>query len=145
VNLYYSPENCKSLDSAGSCDGYEWASRFYPFIWGLPMKLNDEEVNLNKVVGDTLISNRPSYVLFNSYDTEDWEFYIDKQTFSLNGFKFVFKSDPAKGELVIHAGLSNMNGIKTPLKRTWLDLDGNHLGTDYFVKSDTFNISSYAE
>ncbi len=145
VSLYYGPESCKSLDSAGSCNSYEWASRFYPFIWGLPMKLNDKEVNLEKKVGDTLILNRPSYVLYNSYETENWQFYIDKQTFSLNGFKFIIKSDPTKGELVLHAGISNMNGIKTPLKRSWFDLKENQIGTDYFVQSDTFNTSPYAE
>lgn len=145
VELLYRPEGCISLDSMGTCEDYEWASRFYPFIWGLPMKLSDPSAQINQEVGDTNILGRNCHVIYNSYDTENWEFYIDKHSYMLNGFKFVFKSDHSTGEVVIHSGIQDMNGIKTPLKRQWYDLNMNPIGTDIFVKSDSFNISTYAK
>ena len=62
-------------------------------------------------------------------EKENWDYYINKNTFYLEGFKFVKKEDGG-GEIVYNEGTRNVNGIIMPTKRIWYDLEMKLLGTD---------------
>lgn len=76
------------------------------------------------------------YVITINYEKETWDYYINKSTFYLEGFKFVFNNNPEKGELVLNEGEVNINGLIVPKKRTWYDLNKKLLGTDIVLENE---------
>lgn len=129
VHLEFRRDTCIAHNDHSSCEDYEWASRFYPYIWGMHAKFFDPGVRVKETYEEALINEVPVYVIHIDYEKENWDFYIDKSSFYLAGFKFV-KKDDSGGEIVYNEGSKNVNGTIMPIKRTWYDLDMKLLGTD---------------
>ena len=129
VHLEYSSANCTAFNDNSSCEDYEWASRFYPYIWGMHAKFFDPGVELREAFEEEVINEVPVYVIHIDYEKENYDFYINKDTYYLEGFKFV-KNDGSGGEIVYNEGSKEVNGTIMPTKRIWYDLDMKLLGTD---------------
>ncbi|MCP4520326.1 MAG: hypothetical protein GY827_01300 [Cytophagales bacterium] len=133
IACQFTGDETTALIDSCDCSSYaSWTKNFYTYIWGLPMKLKDEgtivtEAKLVKFFGDSC------HILKVSYEKEDWEYYFKKDTYYLAGFRFEMKGEKGGGEIVRHEGVSNWNGIITPTKRSWYDLDTTLLGTDKFT------------
>ena len=129
VHLEYQPGNCIAHNDSSSCEDYEWAYRFYPYIWGMPAKFFDPGVQVKEGFKEVIINEVPVYVIHIEYEKENWDYYINKDSYYLEGFKFV-KKDGSGGEIVYNEGTKLVNGIIMSTKRTWYDLDMKLLGTD---------------
>ncbi|MEM9326469.1 MAG: DUF6503 family protein [Bacteroidota bacterium] len=129
VHLEYRAGACTAHNDSSSCENYEWASKFYPYIWGIPSKFFDPGVQVQDAFEEEFINEKPVYVIHIAYENEDWDFYINRESYYLEGFKFV-KKDDRGGEIVFNEGAKTVNGIVMPTKRIWYDLDMKLLGTD---------------
>lgn len=123
---------CRSIMSPRKelCESKGWTKNFYTYIWGLPMKLKDKGTKLNTVVVDTVFFETPCHALNVKYEAEDWLYFINKESFKLEGFQFVFNNDASKGEYVRNIGSTDLSGMNVPTQRIWYDLKGKELGTD---------------
>ena len=129
VHLEYRPETCIAQNDSSNCEDYDWAYRFYPYIWGMPAKFFDPGIQLKEAFEEEVINEIPVYVIHIEYENENWDYYINQNSFYLEGFKFV-KKDGSGGEIVFNEGSKNVNGTIMPITRTWYDLEMKLLGTD---------------
>lgn len=130
VKLHYTPDTCLQETTNGNCLGYSWTYGFYPFIWGLPMKLKDPGVQPNKSLKSTKFNKHIVWEVQVNYTAENYWFYFDKQDYQLRGFKFIKNDSTKKGEIIVLNELFEINGIKLPKHRTWLHLDSTLIGTN---------------
>lgn len=133
VNLKYYPDTCIKLTENGDCNGYSWTYGFYPYIWGLPMKLKDPGIKPQKDFCKTVFNNNSVWEVKVHYEAENYWFYFSPSDFQLKGFKFIKNNNPNKGEIVILKGLKEFKGIQFPKHRTWLHLDSSLIGTNEFL------------
>ncbi len=129
VHLEYSPDGCVDHSEGSNCDSYQWTYNFYPFIWGMASKFFDPGVKIQEEFEEETIKEKPVYVIHINYEAENYEFYINRENFYLEGFKFV-KNDGSGGEIVFNEGSREVNGLIMPTKKIWYDLEMNLLGTD---------------
>ncbi len=129
VHLEYGPNGCIDHNEGSNCDSYQWTYNFYPYIWGMSSKFFDPGVMLQEEFEEETINEIPVYVIHINYEAENYDFYINRESYYLEGFKFV-KNDGSGGEIVFNEGSRNVNGMILPTKKIWYDLDMNLLGTD---------------
>lgn len=134
VKLHYTPDTCYKKTSNGDCNGYKWTYGFYPFIWGLPMKLEDPGVEPESSFKATTFNNLKVWEVQINYTAENYWFYFDKTNYQLRGFKFIKNDNSKKGEIIVLNNLLEVNGIKFPKHRTWLHLDSSLIGTNEVIK-----------
>lgn len=133
VEIEFHSDSCIQHTEKGSCEGYTWTKNFYPYIWGLPMKLTDSIAKIdNKWTFDTL-KGRKCFKVYVHYEAEDFQFYFDAKDYQLRGFQFLKNDSSGKGEIVTLEDLYEFQGIKFPKKRTWLHLDHSLIGTNEVV------------
>ena len=125
-------QNDKTMDMLKNqdCGSYSWTKDFYTYTLGLPMKLQDHNTNLQATFTDTLFNNKECFTLYVNYEKENWEYYINKSNYYLEGFKFVQNNDNTKGEIVVNNGTTTINGVNFSSTKTWYALDGKLIGTD---------------
>lgn len=126
----YAGVECVSESKQGLCAEKQWTKNFYTYIWGLPMKLKDKGTELNSNVIDTVFFEIPCYALNVKYEAENWLYFVNKKSFQLEGFQFIFNKDATKGEVVRNLGTTKLSTINIPSERIWYDLKGKELGTD---------------
>ena len=129
VHLEYGPDTCIARNDSSICDDYRWTYNFYPYIWGMASKFFDPGVKVKEAFEEDVVNEVPVYVIHIDYEKENYDFYINRDSYYLEGFRFV-KNDGSGGEVVYNEGSKNVNGILMPVKRTWYDLDMKLLGTD---------------
>lgn len=133
MKLDFKKDTCNTIEGSTNCNDFIWAYDFYLYIWGLPMKLADPGINIK----DTLYSINQNGKNFKAidieYETEYYSFYFDS-LYALNGFQFIKKDNPAKGEIIWLEGIIEHQGIKFPKKRYWYDLEKNLLGTNECIR-----------
>lgn len=132
VHLEYGPDYCKAYNDSSECEAYEWTYKFYPYIWGMPAKFFDPGVKVKEGFEDEVINEVPVYVIHIDYENENYDFYVNRNSFYLEGFRFV-KTDGSGGEIIFNEGSRNINGMIMPTRRTWYDLEMNLLGTDILL------------
>ncbi len=130
VEIQYLSDSCNLISEKGNCQGYSWTKNFYTYTWGLPMKLKDPNIKpLSKWNLDT-INNYPCYAVYVNYEAENFTYYIDQEDFQLRAFKFLKNDESGKGEIIHLEGLQEYNNLQFPEKRTWLQLNGDTIGTN---------------
>ncbi len=130
VHLAFQADSCIAYNDSSKCEIYRWTANFYPYIWGMPAKFFDPGVQLAESFEEEIVNEVPVYVIHIDYEKENYDFYINRNSFYLEGFKFV-KKDGSGGEIVFNEGSKAVNGMIMPTKRTLYDLDMKLLGTDF--------------
>ena len=128
VVLKYSPDTCIKESIKGDCNAYSWTYGFYPYIWGLPMKLKDPGVQPKKEFKKLSINNSQVYEVQVNYEAENFWFYFNEDDYQLKAFKFIKNNTTKHGEIVILKDLKELQGIKFTKHKTWLNLDSSLIG-----------------
>ena len=114
---------------------------YYAYLYGLPMKLTDEGVNLQEGVISTTFNGQPVLALKVNYDekvgSDVWYFYFNPNTYAMVGYRFYHDEAKNDGEYIVLEGMSIHNGMRIPRDRTWyMNADDKLLGTDYLVSME---------
>lgn len=123
-----------------SCERANMYKNYYTYLYGLPMKLQDEGTIIHDNVERKTFKGKEYLVLGVSYDaqigSDVWYFYFDPITYAMEVYQF-FKTDengslkPDTGEYIVLKDISIINAIKMPKDRAWYyNKDDNYLGTD---------------
>ena len=101
---------------------------YYTYLYGLPMKLNDEGTIIHDKVEKVWFWNINAYKVKVTYSPEVgsdvWFFYFDTDTFALKAYQF-FKTDDNgnikkdSGEYILISDPKMIGGIKIPAERNW--------------------------
>lgn len=134
VKVQYINDVCSADSCTGACKGYSWTKSFYPYIWGLPMKLKDPGYTPEKDWAECIFNMYPCYSVKMNYENENFIYYFDQSDFQLRGFQFLKNDESKHGEIVTLKGLHTFDGIKFPAHRTWLNLDSSLIGTNEVLK-----------
>lgn len=116
------------------CDRAKRMRDYYTYLWGLPMKLMDEGTQLSDSIREETWEGKEVYVLSVDYEKDDWEYYIEKETFQLVGYYFLQTSGNA--EKIILEGLTPYGKMQFPANRSWYMTSDNNrfLATDKLVE-----------
>lgn len=134
IKVSYVNDICSADSCTGACKGYIWTKSFYPYVWGLPMKLKDPGYSPEKEWGKDEFNGFDCYTVNMHYDNENFTFYFDQSDYQLRGFKFIKNNTEKHGEIVKLKGLHIYEGIKFPAYRTWLNLDSTLIGTNQVLE-----------
>lgn len=134
VHLKYNKDTCYKYSKNGSCIGYEWASRFYPFMWGLPMKIKDPGVTPQSDFKSTSINGVEVWVVEVHYESENFWYYFNKHNYALVALKFIKNDSSKKGEIVLLKELKKVFSMNLPTFRTYLNLDSSLIGTNQLLE-----------
>lgn len=139
VDIIYNKDSCELASANGSCEGYSWTSKFYPFIWGLPMKINDPGVEPEKAFRVTNFNNKTVYEVRVNYTNENYWYYFNIDDYALEGFKFIKNDTTGKGEIIVLKDIEEFMEIRFPQHRTWLHLDSSLIGTNVLLKAENID------
>jgi hypothetical protein len=134
VDLEYFADSCISHTPEGNCNGYSWTSKFYPYIWGLPMKLRDPETQVQSNFKPTVFNGFKTWKIQVNYEAENFWFFFDQLDYQLRGFKFLKNDSSGKGEIIVLKDLVEVDGILLPKHRTWLHKDSSLIGTNELLE-----------
>jgi hypothetical protein len=118
-----------------SCNGIAAWQRYYRFLFGLPMNLDEQGVRLSSEIGETVFEGTPVHVLTVTYNQQEgkdvWHLYIDRETNALIGCRFVYDVAQLEGEYIVFEGEVESNGVRLPRVRKWYNNeDGAYIGQD---------------
>lgn len=104
---------------------------YYTYLWGLPMKLQDQGTQIDSEVDEEEIKGKTYKVVRVPYEEDIWYFYLDPETYQMEAYKF-YKDEPNQvGEIIYLEGLTEAKGMKIPSNRTWYRTEKpEFLGTD---------------
>lgn len=116
------------------CDRLQRIRKYYTYLWGLPMKLQDPGTRLGAVEATTF-EGREVHGLRVTYDEDvgkdTWIFYFDRTTGALVGYRFYHDENEGDGEYILLDGEVAAAGMRLPKSRTWYTHQGDRLlGTD---------------
>ena len=118
-----------------SCDRASMFRNYYTYLYGMPMKLKDpgaiidEQVNLEKFIGEMYLTLRVTYK--KEVGEDIWYFYFNQETFALEAYQFYHDESKFDGEYILFSGTEVINGIKMPKTRAWYyNKNQQYLGTD---------------
>lgn len=118
-----------------SCERANTYKNYYTYLYGMPMKLKDpgaiidEQVNLDKFMGEMYLTLRVTYK--KEVGEDIWYFYFDPETYALEAYQFYHDEEKNDGEYILFTGIETINGIKMPKKRAWYyNKNQQYLGTD---------------
>lgn len=122
-----------------NCDRVKMMKNYYTYLYGLPMKLNDngtiiaEEVQTKTFKGKTYLVLKATYE--ESVGKDTWYFYFDPKTYAMEVYQFFHDESKNDGEYILLTEEEEVNGIKMPKTRAWYyNKDDKHLGTDVLSK-----------
>jgi hypothetical protein len=121
-----------------NCKRAKMFKNYYTYLYGLPMKLEDEGTVVDQIVTTKTFKGKEYLVLKVNYAKEvgkdTWYFYFDPKTYAMKVYQF-FKEAKDSGEYILLSGLETINGIKMPKNRVWYyNKDAGYLGTDVLSK-----------
>ncbi|MFY0603919.1 MAG: hypothetical protein JXQ93_08205 [Flavobacteriaceae bacterium] len=123
-----------------SCERANKYKNYYTYLYGMPMKLKDpgaiidEQVNLDKFMGEMYLTLRVTYKKEVGKDT--WYFYFNQDTFALEAYQFYHDESKNDGEYILLSEMETIQGIKMPKKRAWyMNKDDKYLGMDILKSS----------
>ena len=117
-----------------NCKRAKMFKNYYTYLYGLPMKLEDEGTIVDQTVTTKTFKGKEYLVLKVNYSKEvgkdTWYFYFDPKTYAMEVYQF-FKEVKNSGEYILLSGLETINNIKMPKNRAWYyNKDDGYLGTD---------------
>lgn len=112
---------------------------YYVYLWGLPMKLNDQGAIINNEVKQITYDNKDAYEVKVTYDentgSDTWYFYFSPDNYALIGYKFYHAN--GEGEFITLKDIETVQGIKIPKERSWYTIkDSEFLGKDTLESSN---------
>lgn len=121
-------------------EALKWVHSFYPYLYGLPMKLTDEGVKVNDADNTEELEGENYQVLQINFDpsvgSDNWFFYLDPQTHAMKAYKFNH-GDPESGEYILLEQELTVDGIKIPKVRKWYwNKNNEYIGTDTLIKAE---------
>ncbi|MUP47361.1 hypothetical protein E0K83_16590 [Gramella sp. BOM4] len=123
-----------------TCERAELFKNYYEYLYGLPMKLQDEaaiigELEKTEFMGKKYLKVRVTYD--EKVGNDIWFFYFDFETYALEAYQFYKKDESGKmdtnsGEYILLDGIKEVSGVKIPKERTWYyNSNEELLGTDF--------------
>lgn len=114
---------------------------YYGYLYGLPMKLKDDGVNIAEGVINTTFQGQTVLALKVTYDeqvgADTWYFYFNPNTYAMVGYRFYHDEAKNDGEYIVLTGMSIKNGMRIPKDRAWyVNADDRLLGTDYLINME---------
>jgi hypothetical protein len=118
-----------------NCDRGKLYKNYYTYLYGLPMKLQDEGTIIDPKVVKKKFKGKEYLVLKVTYEKEvgkdTWYFYFNPSTYAMEVYQFFHDESKNDGEYILLSGIETINGIKMPKKRAWYyNKDNTYLGTD---------------
>nr|WP_321221543.1 DUF6503 family protein [uncultured Psychroserpens sp.] len=124
-----------------NCERANLYKNYYTYLYGLPMKLNDEGTIIHDDVERKSFKGKEYLVLKVAYDksvgSDVWYFYFDPDSYAMEIYQF-YKTDSNgtvkldTGEYILLTDTTVVNGIKLPRDRAWYyNKDDKYLGTDF--------------
>lgn len=130
-------DSCKVLAGDKEISRGLMLRNYYLYLWGLPMKLNDDETPFDSTVTEETMNGISCYVLRVPYEKDTWYFHIDKSTGRMVEYKFYQDEEESKGEVIKLEDEIEVGQMKIPQKRSWYTLpEMKYLGTDILTKSE---------
>jgi hypothetical protein len=117
------------------CDRTKYLKNVYFYLFGLPFKLKDEGVIIHDLVEEVIFNEKASFKIKVSFDekvgSDIWYFYIDKQTFLMNGYQFYHNYLKNDGEFIYLKNYEKINGVFIAKTKLWhWNKDQKHFRTD---------------
>lgn len=114
---------------------------YYCYLWGLPMKLQDEGTIVHDEVQESEFNDQPCYQIKITYEAEvgsdTWYYYFDKENYAMIGYRFYHDEEINDGEYITLEGLLDFNGMRIPQLRKWfVNKDDKYLGGDRLIASE---------
>jgi len=118
-----------------SCERANLYKNYYTYLYGLPMKLNDEGTQIDPKVTKKTFKGKEYLVLKVTYaetvGKDTWYFYFDPKTYAMEIYQFFKEEAKNDGEYILLTEEAIVNDIKMPKKRAWYyNKDNGYLGTD---------------
>ncbi|TDQ18927.1 hypothetical protein DFQ04_0738 [Algoriphagus boseongensis] len=108
---------------------------YYSYLWGLPMKLMDQETQIEDEVRTENLNGKTYSVVRVPYEKDIWYFYLDPQTYRMEAYKFYQDEPNSKGEIIYLENEVDFQGMKIPQNRTWYRTETpEFLGTDLLLE-----------
>ena len=123
-----------------SCKRAKLFKNYYTYLYGLPMKLNDEGTIIDQKVTQKTFKGKVYLVLKATYEKEvgkdTWYFYFNPETYAMEVYQFFKDESKNDGEYILLTGLETINGIKMPKNRAWyFNKNDGYLATDILSKT----------
>jgi hypothetical protein len=127
----------KVVKGSGASDKGLTLRNYYVYLWGLPMKLNDQGTSLSSNVGSKTVEGKVCHVLTVKYEKETWTYFIVKNFFALQAYGFKKTDGTGKEEYISLKGEANIGTMRIPKARSWYDMPTKKfLGTDTLEKAE---------
>lgn len=113
---------------------------FYGYLYGLPMKLTDDGVNVTDAAKNEELEGKNYKVLQVNYDaavgTDNWFFYLDPETHAMEAYRFNH-GQPESGEYILLEEEVVVGGVRIPKVRKWYwNKNNEYIGTDTLIKAE---------
>lgn len=123
-------------------ESLKWVHSFYPYLYGLPMKLTDEGVKITEAEKVEEVEGKKYKVLKIDFDlsvgSDNWFFYFEPKTFAMKAYRFNH-GEPTSGEYILLEEEEIVEGIRMPKVRKWYwNKNNEYIGTDTLIKSEPF-------
>lgn len=121
-------------------EALKWVHSFYPYLYGLPMKLTDDGVNITEADNVEEFEGKTYRVLQVNFDAEvgndNWFFYLNPETYAMEAYRFNH-GKPESGEYILLEQEELVDGIRMPKVRRWYwNKNDEYIGTDTLIKSE---------
>ena len=122
-----------------SCDRAKMYKNYYTYLYGLPMKLEDDGTIIHEKVETKIFKGKTYLRLKVTYDetvgSDTWYFYFDPKTYAMEVYQFFHDETKNDGEYILLSGIETIGGINMPKVRAWYtNKENNYLGTDSLKK-----------
>lgn len=121
-------------------ESLKWVHSFYPYLYGLPMKLTDKGVKVAEAGKAEALEGKQYQVLQVKFDpaigSDNWFFYFEPEMNAMKAYRFNH-GDPESGEYILLEQEEVVDGIRMPKVRKWYwNKDNEYIGTDTLIKSE---------
>ncbi|WP_162056285.1 DUF6503 family protein [Pontibacter pamirensis] len=121
-------------------DDLKWVHSFYGYLYGLPMKLTDEGVNVAEAANNEELEGKEYRVLEINYDdavgSDNWFFYLNPESHAMEAYRFNH-GEPESGEYILLEEEVMVDGIRMPKVRKWhWNKNNAYIGTDTIIKAE---------
>lgn len=121
-------------------ESLKWVHSFYPYLYGLPMKLTDDGVKVTEAGKVEEFDGNTYQVLEVNFDpsvgSDNWFFYFEPENYAMKVYRFNH-GDPNSGEYILLEQEELVGGIRMPKVRKWYwNKNDEYIGTDTLNKSE---------